>query len=755
MAKYKITTDNGTYIVTTEDSSSVTESDTSGWDTAANYGKSLAKGTSGLLGMAEMMNLPQQASRAVIGALGLPQAPTAGEMVEAQRQESLGEPEYQTLPGSIVGKALEYAPGIAIGGGASVLPTALGAIGGGVVDYAIPEDWKSKPYLETGAAIASGSIPAMGRAFTQRAPRLAQGAVNSLRTATRKPDLLTTPIAPSETALAASEAVNAGYQGKLLETRGAFNAASDAAGPTNIGKWPENIEALAAQKRIESGLAGTGAAPEVAGAETFIDTLAPKTYISGKPGVGTFYRDAPEVSAIRAQNMASELGAKAGAASGIESAAAGTSKEALLQTIAQDNPVAAQAITTFEDSIANLSEAMRGPAGKVASIDSKATARISNFANNATKDLKSATDIKGFITHPTNPPSKLVAAQTGIINEMLLQPPAARVAWLENGNRAEALKVWFGDAGYESIRAWATSTSPALTPKAPWLSRAAGMVGLGGRISSGAELLQSSTGRAAQASRLIQNAASGHPDAITKLNQQLQTWGDWGKALRGMLGVGGGEIANAQIQQMGADPNSILQRNLLGQQLQPVQQLPRDLKQIQGNSIFEQGLDVLKSAVNSVVGVPDAQAEEPPEAQKQTLANLAMQTQQMQQLGMPLPAIFEPPPEGYMSYANGKLNSPMDQALHMQAAQDLSVSERARIIGSLWDGGKYIPLPGQRAQESAKPENTPYVDPMQRLSLLETQIPTPESPDGWDRSADSDTSSMLEALKRAQTMHAI
>lgn len=63
-------------------------------------------------------------------------------------------------------------------------------------------------------------------------------------------------------------------------------------------------------------------------------------------------------------------------------------------------------------------------------------------------------------------------------------------------------------------------------------------------------------------------------------------------------------------------------------------------------------------------------------------------------LSMQFPDAFEPAPEGYQSYLDGKLLDPMEQSVHINKALDLDLSprEQADVIGGMLSKKKYSPI---------------------------------------------------------------
>lgn len=162
---------------------------------------------------------------------------------------------------------------------------------------------------------------------------------------------------------------------------------------------------------------------------------------------------------------------------------------------------------------------------------------------------------------------------------------------------------------------------------------------------------------------------------------------------------------------------------------------PRGLAQIKTSHrhLFDVGsLGVYFGLLRS----PQELATLPPEAASSVLSQIIQAA----------PQAFEPPPNGYTSFMDDKLSSPIDKSLVIQDAVQKPVAERAKIIGDIWDGGKYKP--------NAQP--TP------------TQIPPPSAISGLDRlsslglssaetlSTDlSDTEDMLNEMRQAQERHAL
>lgn len=74
--------------------------------------------------------------------------------------------------------------------------------------------------------------------------------------------------------------------------------------------------------------------------------------------------------------------------------------------------------------------------------------------------------------------------------------------------------------------------------------------------------------------------------------------------------------------------------------------------------------------------------------------NKAVHDQVIQGLIQQFPDAFEPAPEGYQSFLDGKLLDPMEQSVHINKALDLDLSprEQADVIGGMLSKKKYSPI---------------------------------------------------------------
>jgi hypothetical protein len=120
------------------------------------------------------------------------------------------------------------------------------------------------------------------------------------------------------------------------------------------------------------------------------------------------------------------------------------------------------------------------------------------------------------------------------------------------------------------------------------------------------------------------------------------------------------------------------------------------------------------------------------------------------QVAQAAPEIFVPPEGNYLSFADGKLNSPIDQDQHKAAALDMPAADRARVIGSLFDGNKY--QPATKTQAPAMPQQ-PAALPATMEKLNQSLDYGLRSAPMEDSSYDQSQSSMLDELNKMTLIH--
>ena len=477
----------------------------------------------------------------------------------------------------------------------------------------------------------------------------------------------------------------------------------------------------------------------------------PDVGVSSTPGEGLVTDTGMTSNHERVAQIHNDINARIGASSGVTQGRLLQARTAFENAMAENYTNAGRsdvwdASMGFKNAIRDTSEKFsQGAPDKVAAIAENPDQRISVFGQKAIQDAKTALQLK---TSLMGDPNLERIAQVSILQRMLNSDPAGWSNWLQTPpERADALMEWFGPQGLNSLKTWATQSAAKLT------SPGNGTYSVLQPIKTAQSLgyaLANSTRNVEQAQSILKGASIGLPSDLEKLNRALPNGSDWGAALTNLFGVTGGAIAAQQMYNMGGDPNNLLQKQMIGQQATPPPQLPLSWDAIKNSQTHRPVFNMLASELH--LAPSPAYAEElPDEAGKQMLA-------QMQQARPILPGAFQAPPSGYQSYANGKLNSPMDQALHMQAAVDLPVPERARVMSALWDGGKYSPLPGGGASSNMNTQTvgTTPVDPMQMLMRLGDTPPRQEQDvPGLDTSLGSETKNMLAELHKAQAVHGL
>lgn len=144
--------------------------------------------------------------------------------------------------------------------------------------------------------------------------------------------------------------------------------------------------------------------------------------------------------------------------------------------------------------------------------------------------------------------------------------------------------------------------------------------------------------------------------------------------------------------------------------------------------------DIAKEDIASKFGMPLAQFNELPEPQ-QKLAHA--------QVIIGNPSSAEQVPGGYTSVINGKFFDPGEQDYHMNQASNLPPKERANIIGQLYDGGKFVPLPNQEA----KPELLP-LKPLGDIGSL-----LPDLSVSQDFTSDQSSTGIIDQMRKSMGQH--
>ena len=155
---------------------------------------------------------------------------------------------------------------------------------------------------------------------------------------------------------------------------------------------------------------------------------------------------------------------------------------------------------------------------------------------------------------------------------------------------------------------------------------------------------------------------------------------------------------------------------------------------------FSRSVDAIKSNIgvftsnfkneikNQLVlkGVQNAIAESVAETQALDFAELVQDPmageQALQVAIQATPQLFEPSPEGYRSFINGKLLDPMEQSVHINKALDLDLSprEQADVIGGMLSKKKYSPIDASRSNPVQM--NQP-MQPQNPLELFNSAMP--------------------------------
>lgn len=95
----------------------------------------------------------------------------------------------------------------------------------------------------------------------------------------------------------------------------------------------------------------------------------------------------------------------------------------------------------------------------------------------------------------------------------------------------------------------------------------------------------------------------------------------------------------------------------------------------------------------SLMGPETAQALATQVEETMTGGNEMAKRQMIGILGQQFPEIFEPHKDGLMSVVDNRIQDPFEKDMHLMSASELdNPVDRARVIGALYDGGKYAPL---------------------------------------------------------------
>lgn len=123
--------------------------------------------------------------------------------------------------------------------------------------------------------------------------------------------------------------------------------------------------------------------------------------------------------------------------------------------------------------------------------------------------------------------------------------------------------------------------------------------------------------------------------------------------------------------------------------------------------------------------------------------NKAVQDEVIRGLVQQFPDAFEPAPEGYQSYMDGKILDPMEQSIHINKAldKDLTPRQQAEVIGGMLSKKKYTPI--DTAQSNPVQMNQPTQNP---LSLLNSSLDF-EDAEEVPYSGNQQTGDMLRILQ--------
>jgi len=117
------------------------------------------------------------------------------------------------------------------------------------------------------------------------------------------------------------------------------------------------------------------------------------------------------------------------------------------------------------------------------------------------------------------------------------------------------------------------------------------------------------------------------------------------------------------------------------------------------------------------------------------------------------PEAFEAPEGGYFSYANGKLNSPLDQSAHLEAAlgSKFDFSKEAAVVAPLLERGEYVPLDSpSMAQQSQQKSSVDLSQILQGLSSYSANSPSASNYFNPPE-VTNETSKLIEQMRKSQT----
>lgn len=118
-------------------------------------------------------------------------------------------------------------------------------------------------------------------------------------------------------------------------------------------------------------------------------------------------------------------------------------------------------------------------------------------------------------------------------------------------------------------------------------------------------------------------------------------------------------------------------------------------------------------------------------------------------LGQQFPEIFEPHKDGLMSVVDNRIQDPMEKDIHLQSASELeNPVDRARVIGAVYNQGKYEPL-DNTPPAPMTPQKPNNVD----LDMVMNSFGSYEMP-GESLSSSPEQTSMIDDLYKKTSIHA-
>ena len=425
------------------------------------------------------------------------------------------------------------------------------------------------------------------------------------------------------------------------------------------------------------------------------------------------------------QNIYRDLGRAADDSSDWGGIVLNDTKKALKQQAeAQLPPDTFAAWVGAQNAWENYSTAFKEGPGKIAQdILNKPDKRLDALYNKLVQDQKSANQLMSVMGEADK-----VKAQSLVLQKMLEKNPKQWESFLEI-NRG-ALNEVFGQETLNELSAWATGSAsgssfvqqlPRRAVGSSWAASPYAAAGyalggpkIGAAIQAAGTVLGVLKGQSIMGARnLLKQAASGNPEAIATLN--------------------GGNLTS-QLTEIIGTTGAGLSAYLGGPEQDTPTPLPKDWSQIKGN---QQSLNLF-SGILQMIGLipPNASAEDLPDAAAKAAVLQASQI---------APMAFQPNAEGYQSVANGQFYDPMEKMAHMESAMDLPPQERAKVMGGLFDRGKYVPL-------GASPMQTPINTGEQTMDIdmvMNSLNGAFEATNSY-----SDASSMTNEMKLNQIIHA-